>query len=437
MNPIWEIVPYTSGKGMEVNTESRAFPHFFRGDINCIKGQSLDFVFARNVTKIDPQWWKVIKFGGYLVVIGEDVRTDIDNYEQIRCEKSLEGLFQVFRKREKGGRVFVIPDHPKKTCAVVRYGGYGDAIQSSSILPGLKEQGYHITFYGHPATYEVLKTDPHIDRFILQERNQVPHDVLLEFWKYESEKYDKWINLSESVESTLLCSSDMARFYWSKEARHKVQNVNYLEICHEIAGVPLPSKQKFYATPEEKAWAKKQKKGISIVYSMSGSAIHKLWPHMDALIARIMLDGNARVVLVGDQLDAGLMGPWANEERVLKKAGEWDMRQSMAFAQEADLVIGTETGLLNAMGLEDVPKIVLLSHSTEENLTKHWVNTKTIVPQVACHPCHRIIYSWDHCNRDETTGTALCAARISVETVWAALQDVFREKQRDRILVAA
>lgn len=442
LKPIWEIVPYTSGKGMEVNSETRAYPHFFRGDIDCIKGQSLDFVFARNVKRVEPQWWKVIRFGGNLVVLGEDVSDQIDNYIQLRRDETSDGLLQVYRRKESGGRKVELEMRPEKSCAVVRYGGYGDAIQSSSILPGLKAQGYHITFYGHPATYEALEHDPHIDRFILQDRGQVPHEVLLEFWNYEAQKYAKWVNLSESVESTLLAAHDMARFYWSKEARHKVMNVNYLEMVHAIAEVPLPPKQKFYPTPEETAWAKRQKDkaGVAIVYSISGSAIHKTWPHMDALIARIMLDSkDAKVVLVGDKLDAMIMGPWEAEDRVWKKAGQWNMRESMAFAQQADLVIGPETGLINAMGLEPVPKIVLLSHSSPENLCAHWRNTRAITPPatVGCYPCHRQIMSWDQCNRDEETGTAACAAGINIDTVWLAVQDAFLEKRRAPILHAA
>jgi len=434
MNHIWEIVPYTRGKGLEVNSESRVFPHFMRADVDCVKSQSLDFVLVRNAKRIEPQWWRVLKFGGYLVVIGEDVSAELDHYDEVRRETTGNELFQVYRRKQSGGRVVAHDVIPQKSVAVVRYGAYGDAIQASSVLPYLKSEGYHVTFYGHPTSYDVLKHDPHIDRWVVQDPNQVPNEALLQFWEYESAKYERWINLSESVEGTLLATSDRAPFYWPKAARHKHMNRNYLEMVHEIADVPMPPKAKFYATDEEKAWARKQmeKAGVAIVYSMSGSSIHKTWPYMDALIARVMTDSKtAKVVLVGAESDAWLQEPWANEERVWKMAGKWSIRQAMAFAEEADLVIGPETGLLNACGLADVPKVCLLSHSTAENLTKHWINAKVIAPPdtVACYPCHRLVMQWSHCNRDEATGVALCAAKIDVDTVWLAVQDVFREKR--------
>ena len=68
---------------------------------------------------------------------------------------------------------------PEKTVAVVRYGAIGDNIQASSILPWLKEQGYHVTFYCQSGQgHEAIKHDPHIDRFIIQDKDAVPPQFL-------------------------------------------------------------------------------------------------------------------------------------------------------------------------------------------------------------------------------------------------------------------
>ena len=48
-----------------------------------------------------------------------------------------------------------------KTVCVVRYGGYGDSLMASSILPWLKENGYHVTFNTMPRGYVILKSAPH------------------------------------------------------------------------------------------------------------------------------------------------------------------------------------------------------------------------------------------------------------------------------------
>lgn len=445
---LWEIVPYTRGAGIEIG-EKRTFPHFQSVNPALVKQQSLDFVFCRDLgpnTKAVKDWWKLLKFGGHLVVIGHDCSDELDHYMRRRFDEHIdgqwEGAFQVYRRRQSGGRGFELKAKPEKTCAVVRLGAFGDGIQASTVLPYLKEQGYHITVYAQPNTYEVLKHDPHIDEFYIQDPGQVPGEFLMEFWDHERAKYDKWVNLSESVEGELLPNRDKLIFDWPHEARHMLCNVNYSEVTHAIAGVPLPIRQAFYPSDEERAWAKKQREKIGpcVVYSMAGSGINKIWPHMDALIARIMIATKSmKVILAGDAESRDALAlPWAKEPRVLIKAGEWSIRQAMAFCERADMVIGPETGLLNACAMMETPKLVFLSHSSQENLTKHWVNTIALEPTgVSCYPCHKLIYNWNECRKDEATGTAACQAAIGIDQAWVAMDQLFLRVRQSRQQEAA
>ena len=95
----------------------------------------------------------------------------------------------------------------------------------------------------------------------------------------------------------------------------------------------------------------------------------------------------------------------------------------MALAQTADVVVGTETAILNAVANEDqVLKVALLSHSSGENLTKHWSNTLTVEPQaIQCHPCHRLHVGFEFCTKDATTGFAACQAAVGAELVADAI----------------
>lgn len=327
---------------------------------------------------------------------------------------------------------------PAKTCAIVRFGAQGDCIQVSSILPWLKEQGYHITWYlqaGHG--YDTVRHDPHVDRFIVQGNNDVPIQVLPEFLDYEAKKYTKFVNLCESVEGTLLPGPANIAHIWPNHLRAKYLDRNYLEWTHELAGVPPPYRPKFYATLEEKAWARKKasqwgKKNI--LWSLAGSAVHKTWPHLDQIIALLMLEmPDVHVVLVGDDLCKLLEQGWEKEPRVHCKSGEWSIRESMAFAEVADLIIGSETGLLNAAGMLDVPKIVTLSHSSEEMLTKHWTNVIALrQPEgVGCpkQPCRMMHYNWTHCMKHES-GTARCQWEITPDSMWYAIASVLKRETR-------
>jgi ADP-heptose:LPS heptosyltransferase len=324
---------------------------------------------------------------------------------------------------------------PEKTCAVIRYGAMGDALQSASVFPQLKELGYHITMYTVPNGYEVLKHDPHVDRFIIQDKDNVPPQFLLEFFDETKKKYDKWVNLCESVECTLLAAPGRVQWEWPNHLRQKYLNRNYLEWIHEIAEIPPPYQPKFFSTPEEKAWARDKARSYgrrNILWSLSGSSGHKVWPHLDTVLAGVMLQyPDIHVVLVGDELCQVLEVGWEKERRIHKQSGKWSIRESMAFAEVSDIVIGTETGLLNAAGSMDAWKIVTLSHSSPEALTKHWKNVIALEqpPGVGCnkHPCFQLHGAegrdpWLDCPQDKETGTALCQYHIGPEKMFSAIE---------------
>lgn len=326
---------------------------------------------------------------------------------------------------------------PAKTCAVVRYGAIGDMIQTSSLFPWLKEEGYHITLYCQAGQgYEAVKHDPHIDRFIIQEHKAVPPQFLLEFFEDTRKKYDKWINLCESVECTLLAAPGRVQWDWPNQLRQKYLNRNYLEWTHELAEVPPPYRPKFYSTPEEKAWAKDKARSYgkrNILWSLSGSSGHKVWPHLDTVLAGLMIDyPEVHVTLVGDEFCTILEKGWENEKRVHRQSGKWSIRQSLAFAEVADIVIGCETGLLNAAGSMDSWKIVTLSHSSPENLTKYWRNT-IYLESTGCpkHPCHQLHGAegsspWIDCPQESKSGTALCQFHITPQMMFTAVKSILR-----------
>lgn len=480
----WELVEYTNGRGLDLGCgQFKAFPHFIgvdnghhwgmKGvdvhvdscdDLSIFGSESMDFVFSshllehiQDTKKALKEWYRVLKVGGRLCLylphkelypnVGqeganpdhkhdfmpediESVMKELGGWDLARNETRSEGreysFFQVYIKRECDEHTFSYQDpRPEKKCAVVRYGAFGDLIQASSIYPELKKQGYHITLYTTDAGYEISKHDPHIDKFVVQGKDQVPNPALHDFWAALAKKYDKFINLSESVEGTLLALQGRVNHSWPKSLRHKMLNINYTEFTHDLAEVPHKYHQKFYPSDEEKAWAKAEKArigGTVILWSLSGSAVHKTWPHLDSVIAQLMLNNkDVKVVLVGDELCKLLESGWEKEPRVICRSGVWSIRQSLVFAQVADMVIGPETGVLNAVGMESVPKIIMLSHSSRENLTKHWKNVVALQPFTDCYPCHKMHYNFEFCKRDEVSGCAQCQVDIGPQQVYQAI----------------
>ena len=312
-------------------------------------------------------------------------------------------------------------EKPVKTAAVIRYGAFGDVLQSVSILPGLKRLGYHITFFCTPRGAEVIETDPHIDRLVVQEEDAVPNHQLGQYFDYLATRYTKVVNLCETVEGVMLPMSTRAHFHWPRQARHMVCNVNYVEAQHHIAGVNYERPEtRFYPEPREYEWARREraKHAQLVVWALTGSAFHKVWPYVDSVVETLAkTHPDVAVAFVGGPKEEHL-APEGGKNYV----GRISMRQSITLAQVADVVVGPETGILNGVAMEHNHKVVLLSHSSVENLTRDWVNTTSLFSETAhCYPCHRLqLDGWKYCNRHET-GAALCQATLSPHLVYDAI----------------
>lgn len=481
----FKVFPYVIG--VDNLDHGRRFGWQFKPDViadasnlSMFATESMDSVFSSHTLEHldDPEknlkaWWRVIKKGGYLVLylpdedqypkVGEpganpDHKWNV-NYDRVVDMMNRVGLWDLvkFEKRDQdfgpgsrlneysllfvfkkgGSKIQYSYKNPKpdKTALVIRYGGIGDMIQASSILPRLKEQGYHVTFNTTPSGHEILQNDPNIDEFLLQDTDQVPNEELGPYWESMKRRFDKFVNLSESVEGSLLAIPGRTLHFWSKEARHKACNHNYMEMEHLIADVPEKFEPHFYPTPEEREWAMRERARIGgnliVTFSMSGSSVHKTWPYMDQIIARLLATfPDCRVILLGNEMSKILESGWENEPRVIKRSGVWKIRETLTFVcKQADLVIGPETGVLNAAGMEQVPKVCFLSHSTRENLTKHWVNTIAIEPpkSVPCYPCHMLHYNFQHCVQDEKTGVAACQAAIPADIAWVSILGILKK----------
>jgi len=456
----YDIVPYTRGRGLSIGGD-KIYPHFItlnheNAEIICdcenldlFTSNSMDFVFSNYLTKLDSKalkaWWRVIKDGGHLVLylpeeeIVHDLILFMENvgyWDIVLSEFNQEDdkFLQVYKKLPVKKHEYSFRDEkPEKTCCIVRYGGIGDHIMASSVFPGLKKQGYHLTVNTNPNGYEILKNNPFIDEFIIQDQEQVPNLELFQYWKHLAGKFDKFINLSESVEGTFLAIRGRPVHGWPKPLRNKLLNANYLEITHDISGVPYVPDQKFYSTEKERVKAKKlvlRMGGNVITWVLSGSSVHKVWPYLDAAIARIMMYyPDYKVVLIGDQLSQILEHGWANEPRVIKKCGIWGIRESLAFAEHSSMVVGPQTGVMPAVSMLNMPKIMFLSHSTVENISRDWVNCFNLIPENChCYCCHMMHYGFEHCPRDEETGVSLCQAKISLEQFWDAFNMALRQQ---------
>lgn len=280
-------------------------------DLSLFADGSLDFCFSSHLlehiadTRASlAEWWRVIRPGGHLCLylphkdlypnIGEaganpdhkhdflpqDIRGAMADVaagsgcpwvlveDEVRGGTNEYSFFQVYRK----GRSSAPPlDDARLGCAeqpwqrnpggkrralVIRFGAIGDQIMAASILPLLKEQGFHVTYMTTPDAQRVLLHNPSIDAWLIQDKDQVPNVELGAYIESVAPRYDRVVNLSESIEGSLLALPGRPNHGWTPEARRKVLGtVNYLERTHDLAGVPYRFAPRFHPTEDERRGA--------------------------------------------------------------------------------------------------------------------------------------------------------------------------------------
>jgi len=399
---------------------------------------------ANPTHKRDLYWqdvWKIVKGLGNAKLISASRHNESNEYswqlvvmkKNARLKKVAASARKVFDGMSPFPRVRKGP----KEALVIRYGAMGDMIMITPILRQLKKDGYNVVLNCSEYATQVLKENPNIDEFIVQQKDVIPNDQLDEYWAEISKGFDKVVNLTGTIEQDLLKVQGKEEFNWSHRKRRKECDKNYIDYSMERAGYPElkgEPTELFFTEQEEglvRVFLENHKGKFLIVWAMSGSSMHKAYPWSEYIAGSICQKywNETLIVTVGDDISRIL--EW-NLPNTLSRCGVFTIRQSMILTKYANLVIGPETGMLNAAGCYDTPKIIFLSHSSEANLTKYWKNVMALHPEnCRCHPCHKLIYV-DTCLKGKINERPRCAENIKPETVFKAFEQRFKEWNNGR-----
>jgi ADP-heptose:LPS heptosyltransferase len=332
----------------------------------------------------------------------------------------------------------------KPWCLVARLGGIGDNLIASSVLPLLAER-FNVEMMAQAPQHVVFEHNPHIAKLTVREAGDLPADgnTWQAWFAHRGREYDRWFNLSHSCETTLALVPGQTQFYWPAAWRRQRCGVNYLEFVHQICEVGAPYNPRFFPTEAEAERAAqtlvKVREGhrhvVGIV--LSGSRLDKSWPYMPLLVAKLIRELNTAVVLFGSEPETKIAkaiqdfvreytGSYAGMHAAISPDAakpSWPIRRALATLHACDLVIGPDTGLMWGVAMEPMPKIMLLSHASPENITKHWVNTMTLHAdrvRVDCWPCHQLHDVKETCRKAENAEAAACIADITDEAVFIA-----------------
>jgi ADP-heptose:LPS heptosyltransferase len=328
-----------------------------------------------------------------------------------------------------------------------RMGGVGDNLMAAAVLPLLAET-YQIDMVTNETYGCLYDNNPHISKVTKIREGDIPTDSMLNWQVWfakRAHEYDQFINLSHSCEALYAFPQTQTPFYWSDAWRRKHCNKNYLDVIADICGVePVFTQPLFYPTEEEyeKAAATKKKVGERCIgWSIAGSRLDKYHPNTPLIVARLIKELEIPVIMFGADSEreqnvgkatmehvektngstAGLHTAWTTKTADGKSViHEWPIRRSLAQLIACDLVIGPDTGAMWGVAFETMPKIMLLSHASRENIVKHWRNTvapEIDTEQAPCWPCHRLLDDTTYCRPNKAGDGVACISSISTETI--------------------
>lgn len=432
-----------------------------------------DYVFVRRAIESIPEPKKLLeeavtklKVGGHLLLhlpinAGSESQYILHQFEpeamkavvasigswQMKAEIIRDGfMLLIFKKlASRPGKMLLPKPKPEKSVCIVRYGAFGDMVMITPLIKKYKEEGYHVTVNCTTYSAKVLNHNPHVDNVIPQERDIIYNPELGKYWSEWSKEYDKYINLSESIEGKLLVVEGRPEFYMPQRYRNLRANKNYYDFTMELGGFPeskgILGELYFNHTERKRAekFRREYKDKFIVMWSLNGSSYHKMYPLMEPVLNDwLAKHKDAMVITTGDAMSK------LNEfehPQVICASGEWDIRDVMCMTNYVDLVVGPETGILNAAGCFDTKKLIFLSHSSCENLCKYFKNHFCLKPDqniAPCYPCHQLHYSRESCPQagiiNDLTGEKIvegpvCAmGAISGERVIAALDSAYNQR---------
>jgi ADP-heptose:LPS heptosyltransferase len=359
-----------------------------------------------------------------------------------------------------------------KRALVIRLGGIGDNLIASSVLPLLARE-YTVDVMAQDPQHCVFENNRHITgRLIVKKQGDIPPgDAWQQYFAERAKEYDFCVNLSHSLETKLALFKNETAFWWPEAFRRRICGHNYLEYIHDLCGVEhdFTEGPRFYPTDAEMDKAAETLEKVAphsnetghplrkvIGIPISGSRIDKSWPFLPLLCARMLERLPVAIVLFGDGERDLLIAEHVQDfvklwrgtldhihaAITVKGKAEWPIRRALTTLRLCDLVLTPDTGLAWGVAMHRIPKVVLVSHASVDNITKHWRNTETLhadPERVSCWPCHRLHDDPSTCRKgpDDVMPSAACMADISHEAVFAAVERGLSTEKRATLPLAA
>lgn len=329
-------------------------------------------------------------------------------------------------------------------------------IHCSHIPRLLKEkEGFdYVAFQYNNKGIDILSKNPFIDEHIVFNPNEYPvcnfpASFLTKRNGYlvETGKFDKFIDLQDSIEYGYIAMEDMNEYYMSsKFRREKYGKQNYYDQTTEFAGYPQHKGmvgEIFFTDEEEKLvkniYEERYKGKFVAIFNLSGSSKQKLFLNAEEIAKEFLSRHPDAVILTMGDEDCKAHLEFQGE-RIINRCGtfgeklRYPFRQSMLMSKYASVVVGCESGLMVASTLFGTPTIQLMTAASIKNHGGDFPNDLSIQSPAKCSPCHKGPYEFIGCDMFKHLGVKypICV-KFKPESILNRLEeayDSFRARKR-------
>lgn len=334
-----------------------------------------------------------------------------------------------------------------KRILVIRFSSIGDIILTTSVLNSLRKYypSVRIDFLTLEHFAPLLFNHPVINELLVLPRKSSPGKIR-EFGRYLDERgYDMIIDLHNTLRSKLIMSRiSRTRFKKLKKPRLKRfllfyltwnlfdEQFTQLRLLHSpltglIDGDTIEPTS-LTVTPNEKELALRhlKEKGLQGSYGVCipGAAWkNKIWPvknYTDLLGSNVKPDQWVLLGGKGDEICSRIAG---RSDKIMDLHGKTDLRESLAILSGAEVVLGSDTGMVHAAEALGIPVVTILgptSRETGAGVTRS--DSKIVERDVWCRPCSQ--NGKRNCYRKER----YCMTGITPDIVSQALNSVLEIK---------
>jgi ADP-heptose:LPS heptosyltransferase len=325
----------------------------------------------------------------------------------------------------------------RRRVLLIRDAAIGDGLMITPALHDLHDKGYEVHVACKKIVGEaVYACNPYVHCLHRLERceTMLERDQKIDAIKAKIDPY-LCFDMAGTCEGQFLYHSSCPEYFMGVELRRALAaDANYYEhINCRVLGCERTKPELHVSAIESRFWTHLRASTLGNKYvqvQLMGSSFNKNYPWWPIVVKGLQELHPRLVVLLTGPPEATLLElacteHGCDESRLWATCGDerFTLRDALVSTKFVDLFIGPETGVTNAAGCFDTPKIVLLSHSNHRNLCDTWQNVYSIQAPVACSPCYRIVGIGDPCDyitehEDERIAGALrCMAAIDPQSI--------------------